>query len=36
MTPYGILWKSEEFQICIAAVSIALLHVALLSVHYGP
>jgi hypothetical protein len=37
MTPYRILWKSEEFQICIAAASTALLHTAvMLSVRYGP
>jgi hypothetical protein len=37
MTTYRILWKSEDFQICIAAASIALLHAAVLvSVHYGP
>jgi hypothetical protein len=37
MTPHRILWKSEEFQICFAAASIALLHAAgLLPVHYGP
>jgi hypothetical protein len=36
MTPYRFLWKSEEFQICIAAASIALLHAAVLfSIHYG-
>jgi len=37
MTPYRILWKSEEFQICIAAASVALLNAAVLfSVHHGP
>jgi hypothetical protein len=37
MTPYSILWKSEEFQIRIAAASTALLHAAvMLSVHDGP
>jgi hypothetical protein len=31
------LWKSEEFQFCIAAASSASRHTALLvSVHYGP
>jgi hypothetical protein len=37
MTPYNTLRKYEEFQICIAAASTALLHVAvMLSVRYGP
>jgi len=37
MTPYRIVWKSEEFQFCIAAASSASRHAAvLISVHYGP
>jgi hypothetical protein len=37
MTPYRILWKSEEFQFFIAAAPTAPWHAAvLLSVHYGP
>ena len=30
MTPYRIRWKSQEFQICIAAVSCTFWHAALL------
>ena len=30
MTPYRIHWKSQEFQICIAAVSCTFLHAAVL------
>jgi len=37
MTPYRIVYKSEEFQIWIAAASSASRHTAVLfSVHYGP
>jgi len=36
MTTHRILWKSEEFQICIVAASITLLHASVtFSVHYG-
>jgi len=30
MTPHRIRWKSEEFQICIAAASCAFWHAAML------
>jgi hypothetical protein len=37
MIPYRSLWKCEEFCICIAAASIALLHTTILfSVHCEP
>jgi len=37
MIPHRIVWKSEEFQFCIAAASPASRHAAVLvSVHYGP
>ena len=37
MTPYRIVWKSEEFQTRIAAASSASRRAAVLfTVHYGP
>jgi len=36
MTLHRLRWKSEEFQICIAAASCAFWHTAvLIMVHYG-
>jgi hypothetical protein len=37
MTPYRIVWKCKEFEICIPAASSAPRHAAVLdSVHNGP